>query len=316
MSPTASAIEIAGIRLTHPDKELYPEEHVAKRDLARYYEAVAERMLPHVARRLLSIVRCPDGRGEPCFFQRHPVPGKLASIHRFKRRDKKGEPDYVYVEDLPGLVALAQMGVLEIHIWGSRVDAIDRPDRMVFDLDPAEDVPFAQVKAAALHLRDILEAVRLTSFPLLTGGKGIHVVVPLQPRQGWDVVKAFSGGLAQRMSAEQPDRYVATMAKAKRKGRIFIDFFRNDKSASAIAPYSTRARAGAPLAWPLRWEALPRLKSAHDITLANHRRRLAGGDPWRDYAKTDQVLEPSALKALGIAERRNLIRRARPPNLV
>jgi len=300
MSPAASAIQIAGVRLTHPDKQLYPEEHVAKRDLALYYEAVARRMLPHISRRLLSIVRCPEGYGEPCFFQRHPIPGSPASIHRFKRREKKATPDYIYVEDLPGLIALAQMGVLEIHIWGSYIDDIDRPDRVVFDLDPAEDVPFAQVKAAALHLRDILEAVRLASFPLLTGGKGIHVVVPLKPRHGWDTIKAFAGGLVQRLAAEQPDRYVATMTKSKRAGRIFIDYFRNDKSATAIAPYSTRARPGAPLAWPLSWKALSRVESASEITLANFRRRLAAADPWPDYDRTDQALESSALKALGI----------------
>ena len=300
MSPSASAIEIAGVRLTHPDKQLYPEEHVAKRDLAHYYELVSGRMLPHVARRLLSVVRCPEGRGEPCFFQRHPVPGSLESIHRFKRRDKKGEPDYIYIEDLQGLIALAQLGVLEIHIWGSRIDDIDRPDRMVFDLDPAEDVPFAQVKAGAVRLREILEAMRLTSYPLLTGGKGIHVVVPLKPRHGWDVIKAFSGALAQRVVAEQPDRYVATMTKSKRHGRIFIDYFRNDKAASAIAPYSTRARRGAPLAWPVGWKALARVTSADEVTLANFRRRLASADAWADYARTDQTLESSALKALGI----------------
>lgn len=301
MRPAASAIQIAGVRLTHPDKQLYPEEHIAKRDLALYYEATAGRMLPYVSGRLLSIVRCPEGYGEPCFFQRHPIPGSPAAIRRSKRREKKAAPDYIFIEDLPGLVALAQVGVLEIHIWGARIDDIDRPDRMVFDLDPAEDVPFAQVKAAALHLREVLDAAGLTSFPLLTGGKGIHVVVPLQPRHGWDVIKAFSGGLAQRMAAEQPDRYVATMTKAKRKGRIFIDFFRNDKSATAIAPYSTRARSGAPLAWPVNWKALPRVKSANEVTLANVRRRLAAADPWYDYAKTEQTLEASALKALGVS---------------
>jgi bifunctional non-homologous end joining protein LigD len=300
MSPTAAAIEIAGVRLTHPDKQLYPDEHVAKRDLALYYQTVAKRMLPHIARRLLSIVRCPEGRDEPCFFQRHPIPGSLTAIHRFKRPDKKGEPDYIYIEDVQGLVALAQMGVLEIHIWGSHVDDVDRPDRMVFDLDPADDVPFAAVKSAAQHLRDVLDAVRLKSFPLLSGGKGMHVVVPLRPRHDWDVIKAFSGALAQRVAAEQPDRYVATMTKAKRKGRIFIDFFRNDKTATAIAPYSTRSRAGAPLAWPIGWNAVPRLDSAHAITLANVRRRLSSPDPWSAYARTDQTLERAALKAFGL----------------
>jgi len=300
MSATATAVEIAGVRLAHPDKELYPDAHVAKRDLARYAEAIAPRMLPHVARRLISLVRCPEGQGAPCFFQRHTLPGNLPAIHRFKADGKQDSDAYLYIEDLPGLIGLAQMGVLEIHVWGSHVDDIDRPDRMVFDLDPAEDVPFATVKAAALRLRDLLAAMQLESLPMLTGGKGIHVVVPLQPRHGWDVVKAFSGALAQRMAADQPDRFVATMSKAKRRGRIFIDYFRNDKAASAIAPYSTRARAGAPLAWPVSWQSLPRIKAANEVTLANHKRRLAGPDPWAGYAKIRQTLESSVLKALDI----------------
>jgi len=200
---SATAVEIAGVRLTHPDKELYPDARVAKRDLARYAEAIAPRMLPHVARRLISLVRCPEGQGAPCFFQRHTLPGNLPAIHRFKADGKKDTDAYLYIEDLQGLIGLAQMGVLEIHVWGSHVDDIDRPDRMVFDLDPAEDVPFATVKAAALRLRDLLAAMQLESLPMLTGGKGIHVVVPLQPRHGWDVVKAFSGALAQRMAADR-----------------------------------------------------------------------------------------------------------------
>jgi bifunctional non-homologous end joining protein LigD len=300
MSATATAVEIAGVRLTHPDKELYPDAHVAKRDLARYAEAIAPRMLPHIARRLLSLVRCPEGQGEPCFFQRHSLPGNLPAIHRFKADGKKATDAYLYIEDLQGLIALAQMGVLEIHIWGSRIDDIDRPDRMVFDLDPADDVAFADVKAAALRLRDLLAAMHLESLPMLTGGKGIHVVVPLQPRHGWDVVKGFAGALALRMAADQPDRFVATMSKAKRHGRIFIDYFRNDKAASAIAPYSTRARAGAPLAWPLSWRSLPRIEAANEVTLANHQRRRAGPDPWAGYAKIRQTLQPSVLRALDI----------------
>ena len=298
MRATASAVEIAGVRLTHPDKELYPDAHVAKRDLARYAEAIAPRLLPHVARRLLSLLRCPEGQGEPCFFQRHSLAGNLPAIRRF---DSGGSKDaYLYIEDLPGLIALAQLGVLELHIWGSRIDDIDRPDRLVFDLDPAEDVPFTAVKAAALRLRDLLAAVQLESLPMLTGGKGIHVVVPLQPLHGWDVIKEFAGAVAQRLAADQPDRFVATMSKAKRHGRIFIDYFRNDKTASAVAPYSTRARPGAPLAWPLSWRTLPRVEAANEITLANHKRRLAGPDPWAGYAEIRQTLEPAVLRALDI----------------
>ena len=300
MSPAAPVLEIAGVRLTHPDKQLYPEEHVAKRDLALYYEAAAGRMLPHVSRRLVSVVRCPDGRGEPCFFQRHPIPGSPDRFTASSTARRRRRPTTSISRMCVASSRSPRWASLRSTSGVRAIDDIDHPDRLVFDLDPAEDVPFTQVKAAALHLRDLLEAVRLKSFPLLTGGKGIHVVVPLRPHDGWDVIKAFSGALAQRVAAEQPDRYVATMTKAKRNGRIFIDYFRNDKSATAIAPYSTRSRAGATLAWPVSWKALPRVKSASEITLANFRRRLANADPWSGYEKTDQTLEPAALKALGV----------------
>jgi bifunctional non-homologous end joining protein LigD len=293
-------VAMRGVRLTHPDKVLFADQGITKQDLALYLLDMAPRLLPHAARRLISLVRCPEGQGAPCFFQRHPMAGFTDAVRPYRGSEgKKGEA-YIFIEDVAGLLSLAQMGVLEIHLWGSHIDTLDRPDRVVFDVDPAADVPFDHVKAAALRLRDLLDTLGLTSFAMLTGGKGMHVVVPLVPEHGWETVKAFSRALAERMTADHPGRYVATMSKSKRRGKIFIDFFRNDRSASAIAPYSPRARPGAPLAWPVSWSALPRVRSANEVTIENYRRKRSAGDPWQAYRRTRQRLTDSALKALGV----------------
>lgn len=297
----AGAITIEGVRFTHPERELFPGEHITKRNLAAYLLAVAPRMLPHVSRRLISLVRCPEGQGAPCFFQRHLTRGVPDSVHRFRRPGKRAGEEYIYIEDRDGLLALVQMGVLEIHLWGSRIDALERPDRMVFDLDPAEDLPFAAVVEAALRLREVLAALELRSFAMLSGGKGAHVVVPLRPRHEWPAIKTFSRALADRMVADQPARYVATMTKSKRPGKLFIDFFRNDRTATAVAPYSTRARPGAPLAWPVSWTELKRTKAANAVTLTNFRSRLRGVDPWGDYHQIRQAPSAAAFRALGAA---------------
>lgn len=234
---------VGGVRLSSPDKVLYPQQGVTKRELAEYLRSVAGRMLPHLAGRLLSLVRCPQGRQKKCFFQRHGGAGLPDRFHRLAVPEKGGgTEEYLYIEDEAALIAAAQMGVLEFHIWGSRVDDVDRPDRLVFDLDPDPSVDFDTVKQGALRMRDALDALGLRSFPLVTGGKGIHVVVPLTRRHGWPTVKAFAKALAERFAEDDPDRYVATMSKAKRAGRVFIDYFRNDRTATAIAPYSPRAR--------------------------------------------------------------------------
>lgn len=292
---------VAGINLTHPGRVLYPQQGITKRDLALYLEAAATRMLPHAARRLISLVRCPQGRAKKCFFQRHGGAGFPETIQRMPVRLKDGSTeDYLYIEDLEDLLSCAQMGVLEFHIWGSRVDNIERPDRLVFDLDPDPSLTFADVRDAAFHMRDALDALGLQTFPLLTGGKGVHVVAPLQRRHGWDTVKAFARALAIRMAEDQPERYIATMSKAKRKGRIFIDYLRNERGSTAIAPYSPRAREGAPVAWPVTWQELEHIEAANIVNLANAMPRLADPDPWAGYDDVRQGLRKAALDALGV----------------
>jgi bifunctional non-homologous end joining protein LigD len=290
---------IAGIALSHPDKILFPKQGVTKLDLATYLEAASPRMLPFLKSRLLSLVRCPEGRAKQCFFQRHAGGGLSAEFHRLEVKEKDGATDeYLYLKDSKGLIAAAQISTLEFHIWGSTVKDIEKPERVVFDLDPDEGLAFATVKRAALRVRDTLEALGLTSYPLITGGKGIHVVAPLRPQHEWPVVKAFAGELAARIAADAPGDFVATMSKAKRRGRIFIDHFRNDRGATAIAPYSPRARDGAPIAWPVSWTQLARLEGAAIVTLANYRGWLKKPDGWSGYRP--QALKTSALQALKI----------------
>ncbi len=287
------------VTLTHPDKVLYPDQGVTKRDIAEYYTRIAPRMMPYIENRLLSLVRCPEGSEGQCFFQKHAHRGFPPQFIGYDLPEKKGGTnEYLYINEPDGLIAAAQVGALELHIWGSRVDAVEKPDRIVFDLDPDPSVDFATVKQGAQRVRAVLEALDLESFPLLSGGKGVHVVVPITAKHEWPVVKEFAGSVSERIASDDPDRYVATMSKAKRKGRIFIDYFRNDRGATAIAPYSTRARKGAPLAWPVSWTQLAKTQSAAAFTIETA--KFSGADPWKDYAQTRQGLKAAVLRALNV----------------
>lgn len=276
---------------THPEKILWPDDNVSKRELADYYMSVAGRLLPHITGRPLSLLRCPEGTGGQCFFVRHAWTGTDASIRLVDTGDEK---PMLAVGDMRGVLSLVQMGVLEIHVWGSTAAALETPDRLIFDLDPGEGVTWNAVKMAALDLKSRIELLRLVPFLKTTGGKGLHVVVPIAPKAGWEETKAFSRGLAQQMVIDSPSKYVASMSKSRRKGRIFIDYLRNSRSATAIAPYSTRARAGAPVAAPLEWDELPILGAANAYTLRNIGRRLAKleTDPWAHIAKAEAPLPP------------------------
>jgi bifunctional non-homologous end joining protein LigD len=288
----AGSIEIEGIRVSHPDRVLFPGQGITKRALIDYYLSVADRILPHVARRPLSLVRCPAGAGGDCFFQKHASPGFPEAFKRVRITEKSGSADYLYIEDARGLVAAAQMGVLELHVWGSHVATLEQPDRMVFDFDPDEGLDFAIVREAGGAMRERLAAAGLQSFLLASGGKGIHVVVPLTPKAGWDEVKFFAEATARGMAAENPTRYLAVASKAQRQGKIFIDHLRNGRGATAIAPFSSRSRPVAPIAWPIAWSELSRLKNAHPVHVATAPEFLTRQrhDPWAGYFDIDQVL--------------------------
>ena len=287
---SADAVEIEGIRITHPDRVLFPGQGVTKRGLVEYYVAVKNLILPHIVDRPLSLVRCPQGREKECFFQKHASRGWPEELHKVRIREKSGSDEYMYVEDISGVIAAVQMGVLELHIWGSHVDDVEKPDRLVFDLDPDEGLSFAKVKDAALDLKKRLERFDLESFPMATGGKGIHVVVPLAPKHSWDEHRAFAGGMARLMGEENPERYVANMSKKKRAGRIFVDYLRNQRGSTAICPYSTRARQGAFIGAPLAWRSLGKLKDAHPFSVKDAAKLARAGDPWQGYRALRQSL--------------------------
>lgn len=294
-----SKADFRGVRVTHPDKVLFAAQGLTKADLISYYESVEDRMTPHLAHRPVSLVRCPEGSGGECFFQRHASKGFPGEFGSVAVEESSGETeDYLAIDDFAGVIAAVQMGTLELHIWGCRTDNMDRPDRLVFDLDPDEGLAFAEVKQAAEDVRGLLDALGLVSFAMLTGGKGIHVVAPLERRQGWDDLKAFARGLAGKMAADAPERYTATMSKAKRKGRIFLDYLRNEKSGTAIAPYSTRAKDGAPVAAPVTWEELSGIAAARAFTVKTMPKRLKGldRDPWAGYADARQSITKEMMK--------------------
>jgi len=254
---------IGGVRVSSTGRVVYPDAGVTKGEVAEYYAKVADRMLSQAGNRPLSLLRCPDGIGGECFFQKHAGKGFPAGVKALPIEEKDGgTEDYMYVASPEGLIGAAQMGALEFHIWGSARDKIERPDRMVFDLDPDEGLGFAKVLKAAQEVREGLEAVGLDCVPMVTGGKGVHVIVPLRRVSEWDTVKFFARTFAQVLEDRAPDRYIATMSKAKRKGRIFIDWLRNERGATAVAPYSLRARPGAAVAIPVTWEELGKLKRA------------------------------------------------------
>ncbi len=281
-------------RITHGERVVYPEVGVTKAEVAAYYLTVADRLLPHLADRPVSLVRAPEGLASEIFFQRHPLPGMTRGIKRV--RDPRGGPrDYLLIEGIEGLMTAAQFGVLEFHGWGAQVPRLDRVDRIIFDLDPDEGVAFDDVKAAALQVKKLLDAVELKSFALVSGGKGVHVVAPLDGTQDWDQIGDFTGGIARGLAEADPSRFLAVASKARRKDKIFVDWLRNRWTATAILPWSLRARPKATVAMPVSWKELEAIQSADSFTVANAPARR---DPWRGFFTTRQSIPEAALKHL------------------
>lgn len=293
---------VAGLHLSNPDKVLYPEEGLTKRDLARYYEAVAPWMLPHLANRPLMLLRCPDGYQEGCFVQKRNDGGFPDAVQWVRISDEDGLAEYPYVRDERGLVALIQMGTLELHTRGCRVDRVESPDQVIFDLDPDEDVPWHRVTTAAQTLRVLLDGLGLASFLRTTGGKGLHVVLPLRRRHSWEEVENFSRAVAELFTEAVPGEYTISPSRRIRRGKIFVDYLRNVRGATAIANYSTRARPGAPVAVPLAWEELEREPRADYYNVRNVMRRLRSlpHDPWQDYPRTRQSITQRMRRLLQI----------------
>ena len=253
----APKLKASSVKITHPDRLIFPDSTVTKGDLAAFYEAMAPVALQWIANRPISLVRCPQGRGKHCFFQKHDAGSFGEHVKHVKIKEKDGSVEpYLYVDDADGLLQCVQMGTIEFHGWGSSVADVEKPDRLVFDLDPDEGLGFAEVKKAAVEIKSHLAEIGLVSFAMVSGGKGVHVVVPLTPQAEWPAVKDFADRFCQAMAQAEPDRFTATMSKAKRKGKIFLDWLRNQRGATAVMPYTARARARAPVAVPVTWAEL------------------------------------------------------------
>ncbi|HHV12965.1 MAG TPA: DNA ligase D [Clostridiales bacterium] len=285
-----NSIIIGGIKITNPDKVMFDEPAITKADVVRYYETVSERMLPYVSNRVISIVRCPKGISQTCFYKKHPGPDNKGIV-TIPITNSDGETEeYFYIEDVSGLISEVQMGTLEFHTWGSRVEQLEKPDIMVFDLDPDEGMELSRVRQGVLDIKGILAELSLDSYLKTSGGKGYHIVVPLKPVAEWDTFHDFAKRVAEVMEQKWPDRYTSNVRKAKRKGRIFIDWIRNGRGATSIAPYSIRARSGAKVSMPITWEELDTV-APDGINMAEAIIRISGNDPWKDFFQNGQMLK-------------------------
>ncbi|MGE0546282.1 MAG: non-homologous end-joining DNA ligase [Kofleriaceae bacterium] len=286
--------------LTNLDKVLYPDDGITKAMVIAYMAVVAEWSLPHISGRPLMLLRCPNGQGKSCFYQKHAAQGTPAAIHRVKLTEPDGSVDScLTVTDLKGVVAIAQLGALEVHTWGAVADKPDRPDLLVFDLDPDPSIAWSAVVDAAFEMRRVLDSAGLESWVKTTGGKGLHVVAPIQRRDAWDETKAYTKALADELASTAPHKYTTNPLKAQRAGRIFIDYLRNGRGATFIAPYSLRARPGAPVATPITWDELEAGIDPRAFTLLTIPPRLAAlsRDPWHDMLEIRQSITTRTAKA-------------------
>lgn len=298
---------VAGVGLSHADRLLFPAARATKLDLARYYETVAEWILPHLVDRPLTLVHCPNGvpargavKNVDCFFLKHSKAWSPVPLRRVRIREKTKTGEYLIVDDLRALVGLVQMNVLEIHTWNSRNAQVERPDRLVFDLDPGARVAWPAVVEAARLVRRFLGAMELESFAKTTGGRGVHLVVPLTPRAEWAACLAFARAAAEALVARAPDVFTARFAKAGRDDKILLDYLRNNRTNTSIAAFSTRARPDAPVSVPLAWSELTAARPPGRFTIATVPRRLATlrHDPWAAYWRIRQTIPAAALRAL------------------
>lgn len=281
------------MKITNPDKVLYKEENVTKIQVVEYYKGIQKYILPYIINRPLSLYRCPEGYDKECFFQKHIPHAYPEGLYKIPIKEKSKKADYIYIKNGVGLTALAQLGTLEIHPWGSTIKDVDLPDTLIFDLDPAPDVPWSKVVKAAIDLRAYLKELKLKSFVKSTGGKGLHVVVPIKPEYDWDSIKIFARTFVEYIVSQRPDEFISKMTKIRRVGKIYLDYLRNQRGATAVAPYSLRARKEATVAVPLAWDELSNDKEENTYTIKTIFERMDSlrHDPWKDYFKTKQSLD-------------------------
>ncbi len=297
-TPTPPANKDFPYHLTSPDKILYPEGHITKIELAKFYDNIQKWVLPYVINRPLTLVRCPQGIKSKCFFQKHLAEAKVKHIYGITIKEKNKKGKYIYIKDIDGLIALVQLGVLEIHPWNCQIDQIEKPDMIIFDLDPAPDVPWKKVIDAAHYLKEQLAKIHLTSFVKTTGGKGLHIVVPIKRGPSWSDIKEFSHAFVETITLLKPRLFIDKMTKSKRTHKIYIDYLRNQRGATAVAAYSTRARENAPVSTPLAWNELSTRIKSNTFTLNNLPKRLLQlkKDPWKDFYDTKQSINLKNIK--------------------
>lgn len=300
ISTRQGRVTIAEVSVSHPDRVMFPDARLTKADIARFYERISDWIMPHVEARPLTLVRCPQGLPGECFFMKHSKVWAPPALRRVAIQEKTKVGQYLIADTPAAVVSLVQMNVLEIHTWNSRIDNVEQPDRIVFDIDPGSHVPWKKVIESARLVRHMLETLELESFLKTTGGKGLHVVVPIVARADWKECLDFSRALAEAIERHDPGQYTTAFAKAGRERKILVDYLRNNRTNTSVAAFSTRAREGAPVSIPIRWEELtPALKpAAWTVLTAERRLSSLRRDPWRDYWTTKQRLSPNATAAL------------------
>lgn len=292
----------AGVVITHPERIVYQDVGLTKLQLAEYYARVAPLMLPHIKGRPISSVRCPDGQGGECFFQKHWLPRGGAKVLTKMVQEGDSEPKpYAFVSSARDIVALVQNGVMETHVWGARIDALEKPDRIVLDLDPGPGITWQGIKKSAVEVRALLDGIGLKSWVKLTGGKGVHIVIPVDRRVEWPVLSGFAKAIAERLMRDNPQLYVAKASKAIREEKIFVDWLRNTRGATSAAPWSPRARPGAPVSFPLHWDELSAVKKPDQYSIPVVMKMLAAGDvddPWAEMLTYKQRLTAEMAEGL------------------
>ena len=298
---SAPRTTVGSITITHTERVVYPGESITKGDVAAYYQRVMRWLLPNVVKRPLSVIRCPEGAKKTGFFQKHPMSG-LHHVGTIQLKEEKGSlATYMYAKNADSILELVQFGAMEFHVWSTSIDSLETTDSVVFDLDPSPRVTWERIVAAARLLKVHLDELGLTSFVRTSGGKGLHVVLPVNPACPWKLAKDFSHSIAIRMATRQPQEFVDTASKAKRAGKIYVDYLRNARGATSIANYSLRARANAPVATPLRWEELSKIEGSDTFTIRSLPRRLSRlrKDPWENIGSVKQTLS-AAMKKLEV----------------
>jgi bifunctional non-homologous end joining protein LigD len=291
---------VGGVRISHPARVIYPAEQITKSDLAGYYAAIAPWVVPHVAGRPLTLVHCPQGLAGKCAYMRHTKAWGPSALRRVRIREKTKIGEYLVADDIVGVVSLVQMGMVEIHTWNATADDIERPNRIVWDLDPGPEVPWSKVVAAARQVRGVLAAMDLACWVKTTGGRGLHVVAPIRPERDWSECLTFSRQVAEMLTRADPGRYTTAFAKRGRERLILIDYLRNNRTNTSIAAYASRARSGAAVSMPMSWKRLTGRLDPQDFTVLSvpTRLRRVRADPWQDYWRCRQRLTLAILRAV------------------